>query len=278
METCLECNHKLENRKGLSYHVSQKHGTRFEAYVIKHEHNNEHPTCKCGCGSETKFFGGKFMDYVGCHFHIGREKSSAHRENLRLAMTGLKRSEETKQKMSLSHKKHYVEHPERAAAHSLAMKGVPKSEKHKRKISETRSKRLADGSIVINREKISSTVTNLYLSGGFMWAKGSYTSTKTGKKCHYRSSYELTMMQRFDADESIIDWQYEPFSIPYELDGTQRRYIPDFLVTYVDGKKALIEIKPDSETLRLSPMNVAKQNIAIAYCEDNSIEYVLMSA
>lgn len=71
----------------------------------------------------------------------------------------------------------------------------------------------------------------------------------------YRSSWELTMMRRFDTDDSVILWSSEETIIPYRcpVHPTKiRRYFVDF---YVKVKKPdgtiieeLIEVKPDIQT------------------------------
>lgn len=277
MEKCSICQLECANRKGLSYHISIKHKMKFDMYVVKYELNDVHPICKCGCGAPTRFLCGKFMDYVGHHFHVGRPKSEDHRQKLREVNLGKKVSEETKRRTSESLKKHHKEHPEHGKKFSDIMKGKIFSEEHRRKISETRSARIADGSIVINREKISQTVTQLYLDGGFEWAQGTYISTKTGQVCNYRSSYELQTMQLFDALVNITSWKFEPFFVKYKLDGKMKRYIPDFTYELNDGSIYLLELKPESDSLRSTPMNTAKQKAALKYCQKHNIIYELFS-
>lgn len=68
----------------------------------------------------------------------------------------------------------------------------------------------------------------------------------------YRSSWELTMMRRFDTDASVLAWASEPLVIPWDDGKKQRRYIPDFLVRKRnrDGvvETLLIEIKPSKDS------------------------------
>jgi hypothetical protein len=78
-------------------------------------------------------------------------------------------------------------------------------------------------------------------------------------------------MKVLDADPTVLDWQYEPFSLKYEFNGKIRRYIPDFIV-HKETDKELAEVKPSS--MRDKPMNVAKRNSAIQYCLENNMTYV----
>ena len=53
----------------------------------------------------------------------------------------------------------------------------------------------------------------------------------------------------------------------------QRRYVPDFLVEYEDGRKAIIEVKDPS---RLDSNDVQhKRKAAEIWCKQRSIEYVV---
>lgn len=78
--------------------------------------------------------------------------------------------------------------------------------------------------------------------------KSKYIGKSSGIIC--RSLWERSFAKYCDANNKIIRWGVEPFSIPYYDIGQNknRRYYPDFYVEYSDGRKYLIEIKPDYET------------------------------
>lgn len=272
MEMCKECTKKCENKKGLSYHVSTIHKMKYCDYVVKHELGGLWPTCKCGCGMKVKFLCGKFMDYVGAHYHVGRPKSEETRKKIGDAGRGRISSQQTKQKQSDATSRYHQLHPEFAQQTSKRFKGKKLSIERRKLLSETRSRKIASGEIVINRDAISQTVTQKYLDGGFVWSKGSYQSTKMARKCYYRSSWELEYMKLLDSDSNVVAWEYEFTSIQYEIGGKQRRYIPDFHVIYVDGHHELVEVKPES--LRETVMNVAKRLVAQKYCEERGWTYV----
>jgi hypothetical protein len=77
---------------------------------------------------------------------------------------------------------------------------------------------------------------------------GSYTSTKTGKTFHFRSSWEEKVYEFLDADEEVSSYEAEPFQIDYIHKGILRKYNPDLFVSFVDGHKELWEIKPSDQT------------------------------
>jgi hypothetical protein len=80
------------------------------------------------------------------------------------------------------------------------------------------------------------TLDVLYCHGIRSWV--------TSSKCiiprvHVRSSYEKIAIGILDADDIVVSFEYEPsFILP-----NGKRILPDFLVTYKSGSKALIEIK-----------------------------------
>lgn len=101
----------------------------------------------------------------------------------------------------------------------------------------------------------------------------------------YRSSWELTVMRKFDSHPNVAKWAAEPFPIAYinPLTGKPARYYPDFAVIYMDkdGKthKELLEVKPLKETLQeaartkkskeLFLLNQAKWAAATKWCMQN---------
>lgn len=49
-------------------------------------------------------------------------------------------------------------------------------------------------------------------------------------------------MGDLDNSPEVLWWEHEPFAITYEFEGKERRYIPDFIVTFTDGRKELQEV------------------------------------
>jgi hypothetical protein len=57
-------------------------------------------------------------------------------------------------------------------------------------------------------------------------------------------------MQWLDAEPTVITYGYETVKIPYVSNlrsGKVRNYYPDFLVELADGKKILVEVKPQNK-------------------------------
>ena len=88
---------------------------------------------------------------------------------------------------------------------------------------------------------------------------GVHQSHKSGGPCHYRSGWELLLMQWFDSEPSVASYGYETVVVPYvsnSRSGRQRRYFPDFLVEFTDGRRVLVEVKPSK---RLAQARVQKK-------------------
>ena len=91
----------------------------------------------------------------------------------------------------------------------------------------------------------------------------------------FQSDLERKMMVRLEADASVKKWmKRHGISIPW-IDGQrhQRRYVPDFIVEYDDGRKVIIEVKDPS---RIDSNDVhRKRKAAEMWCKQRSMEYEL---
>ena len=120
-----------------------------------------------------------------------------------------------------------------------------------------------------------SRIDNHKIVDSFKYKSGSYFSIKTHRDHHYRSSYELTALVIFDADPNITYFESESVRIRYtDYDEKERWYIVDFLVSYIDETKKLIEIKPQHMMNDLT--NINKFEAAKEYCKDNKINEFLV--
>lgn len=110
------------------------------------------------------------------------------------------------------------------------------------------------------------------------YKQGDYTSTKTGKSCKYRSGWELKYFEHLDGDPDVLDWESEPFTIPYisnKKSGRVRRYIPDILVRRKSTGVTLEEIKPRN---KLDKRLVARKlQAGHDWSADNNIKFVIVT-
>jgi len=111
----------------------------------------------------------------------------------------------------------------------------------------------------------------------------------------YRSLLERRFMVYCDTSDSVTKWSSEELSIVYRnpIDKRIHRYFPDFIVQMSTNKKYMIEIKPSRQTkppkipkrktkafMRESfeyIKNQAKWGAAKHYCEDNDLEFKIIT-
>lgn len=164
-----------------------------------------------------------------------------------------KHTDETKEKLRLSHA---ISGRSKGQNNGMYERGH--TEISRAKMSETHSRNIIEG--------------KAYIYGGSKHKSGWHTSSKGNDEqpMFYHSSWEEALMFHFDEDKNVIRYVFERLRIAYYYQGKKRHYVPDFLVTYCDGRRSLIEIKPkqflDNEKTKL------KAEAAQIYCETNGIE------
>lgn len=111
--------------------------------------------------------------------------------------------------------------------------------------------------------------------GGGRYHTGLHSSPKCrNSPMKYRSGWELTVAKHLDSDPLVDFYEYESIKIPYISNvrrGTLRNYLPDFLVTYTDGRKVMVEVK---RTSALNQVTVQKKAAAArVWAVKNQAEY-----
>ena len=111
----------------------------------------------------------------------------------------------------------------------------------------------------------------------------------------YRSLLERRFMRYCDLNQDILYWASEELPIRYfnPIDKKFHRYFPDFVVKTSKQKKYMIEVKPSRQIGKPKPpkkktksymresfeyiKNQAKWQAAKSYCEDNDLEFKIIS-
>ena len=111
----------------------------------------------------------------------------------------------------------------------------------------------------------------------------------------YRSLLERRFMRYCDTNDDIVFWASEELPVRYysPLDKKWHRYFPDFVVKTVNNHKYMIEIKPSRQAVKPKPpkkktksymresfeyiKNQAKWSAARKYCEDNNMEFKIIT-
>lgn len=111
----------------------------------------------------------------------------------------------------------------------------------------------------------------------------------------YRSLLERKFMRYCDLSDNVTQWASEELPIIYRspLDRKIHRYFPDFIVKMKTGNRYMIEIKPSRQCVKPKIpkrktkafmresleyiKNQAKWSAAKIYCEDNNLEFKLIT-
>lgn len=124
---------------------------------------------------------------------------------------------------------------------------------------------------------------------------------------YIKSSWEEKFCQWLDYNNKVVEWSSESIRIPYidptkghkygMMDnrmGMKRSYYPDFMVKFNDGKRYLIEIKPEKQTRmpkkkgkksrktliereRIYLMNQAKFKSAELFCKKMNMKFLVLT-
>lgn len=107
--------------------------------------------------------------------------------------------------------------------------------------------------------------------------RGEYTSPIAGL-CKHRSGWELAYMKYLDENPDVTKWEYEKLKIEYVSNtrtGKIRNYIPDFYVEYSDGRREVVEIKPQR---KLDQAIIKKKTSAAqSWCFNMGIIFVIIT-
>lgn len=289
MLKCPECEFQSKHLDSLRNHAVQIHQITSEDFYIKVKLNGVRPTCKCGCGKPTKFRGisNGFSNYVWGHASRvnnnwgHNENAFSHSLEKRREMwkngeikgwcSGL-----TKEDPRVAALVEKMNTPERAKKISESLSGKQKSDEHKKKISENMK---VYWSKEENRNKQSVRQAECIKNGMLTKATRVHgyfeMPTKSKNTVYYRSLFELNAVVHLECDNNVISYTMEPFRIEYEYEGKIRNYIIDCLVEYVDGKKVLIEFKPNCHLKNLK--NIAKFEAAEKFALKNDMLFEIWS-
>ena len=100
---------------------------------------------------------------------------------------------------------------------------------------------------------------------------GIHISPKCKTPIAYRSGWELEVAKFLDNSDFVVEYGYECVVIQY-ISNTQtgkiRSYYPDFLITYKDGSKKLVEVKRKDKLN--DPKVIKKAKAAESWCANQN--------
>lgn len=130
------------------------------------------------------------------------------------------------------------------------------------------------------RAKQSEAKTRLIIEGKFKpyetrCRNGDHKSDKAGRTMHYRSGWEFAVMKHLDVNPDVMTYEYESVRVSYRYNDNKRWHVPDFIITFHDGRREMWEVKPetyiDTEKVKL------KSEAARVYCEQNGMRYLVFT-
>lgn len=114
--------------------------------------------------------------------------------------------------------------------------------------------------------------------------------SQRSKPIIYRSSWELQFIKWLERSSIVVNWASECVKINYVMGMAAKHYYPDFYVTFVDGTKALIEIKPLGQTKKPSDSipknsfawktyvkNIYKWKAAKEFCDRHGLKFMILT-
>jgi hypothetical protein len=103
---------------------------------------------------------------------------------------------------------------------------------------------------------------------------GHFPSLKLGRMVAYESLVERAYIYLLEYDQEVTWYEEQPLTIPYEWNGKELTYTPDFHVVK-RGRHFLVECKP--EEFIDSEENQRKFTVARAWCAENGFTFQVVS-
>lgn len=285
MLKCPNCDYQVESINSLRIHAAKQHKLSSEDLYLSVIAGGIKPTCKCGCGETTSFISLQKGYNEFKQGHVSRVKNNwGHNE------AAFEKSLKTRRKMWESGEikgwcagltkedprvaaiVEKMNTPERSQKIAKSLTGKRKSDSHRKKISEIMT---AYWSNEDNRSKQSLRQAECVKNGMITKATrvhGYYAnSKKSSQNLYYRSMFELNTIIHLEENTSVVSYTFEPYRIEYLYEGHTRHYIVDCLVEYNDGRKVIIEIKPNCYLRH--PKNQTKFLAAAKFAQENGFTF-----
>lgn len=160
----------------------------------------------------------------------------------------LERTPEIRSKLSIAMKRRIE-----SGYSAPSTRGTKLSESHRKALTEGRKRAALDKSHITNspefRQRLSDNMKKTIASNGI--ASKGYSRGNSGKRndigIYVRSTWEANYaryLNHMRTTGKILDWVYEPKRFEFDkIKRGSRSYLPDFLVTRLDGSQYYIEVK-----------------------------------
>ena len=117
------------------------------------------------------------------------------------------------------------------------------------------------------------------IAAGGYYDRGYYNSTKAGR-IYFMSGWERRRWEELDKDPEVSRFERHPCQIQYPWRGVLRRYLPDVLIFYTDGRVVLEEIKPRrivEDSRKKQNRVAAKLDAGAQYAQQQGWEWRILS-
>jgi hypothetical protein len=275
-------------------HVGRKHGITKKEYYDKYLKKENDGFCLycgekthfmanqrgyssfCNASHQTKWVMKNNKDYKENFINAGRkywlteegkkEKSRISSASRKKFWSDPKRKQKTVAKMAKAIQAKWDNDPIYRLAHSERGRKCWQNDEYRKKVCESQS---------IGAARRIARVGNGHNDRNYK--TGQYFSVKSDKNVYYASSYEKQAFEKLENDDNVSSYDRAKVAIKYVRpdDHRMHRYVPDILAELKDGKKMLIEIKPNS----MLNDEIVKSKISAAqlYCRKKNYEYTVWS-
>lgn len=164
---CPSCDQEFKNYTAVSLHFRHRHGTAAEFAAIMRQkyidenHNGVTPTCQCGCGKETSYYGYNVGFNAYIRGHVARVKNNwGHNEEAQKKSQEKRHDMHERGEIKIWNKGETKESDERIAAYGV-------------KISDTFTQEKRDRySSILTKNRLSGVVRTLYGKEHSQWQGG----------------------------------------------------------------------------------------------------------
>lgn len=266
---CSECSKEFDNYVSFRKHMGMKHKIKSEEIYVKYKLNGVQPTCKCGCGTKTKFLGDDLGFSGYSKGHIARIKNNwGHNP------TALEKSRKTQRKLYKNgdlviwNKGLSKDTDERVKKYGETIKGDIERGNKISKILLSKNIKRTEEQKQKNREwQIHSWSTNVekrekQSRKRIAWLK----SKQSSKKSKLEKSFDIILNNlnivfepQYEFNKRLFDYYLPEYNILIEVDGDWFHVNP------------LFYSKPEYKAQKITLINDEYKN---KLCSDNNIQLI----
>jgi hypothetical protein len=302
---CEFCANECKGALSFSSHINQKHKSEFEnyknyteQYFLKYVNPNGKKCKSCGIDRKCKFRGLKAgyedkMCWTCAQKDVWKDDnerkvkqsivSSAREINSGGRPKGVKNSYYVPKPIGYINNGSFANFSKDKLLVMYEKRAITLRNRSDDEIKEMLGKQMAT--------RINRGTTGKYYQGKFT-PKNKEKYVGDASAITYRSGWERAVMRWLDDNPDVAKWNSEEVVIPYicATDKKQHRYFVDIYYQTKDGKKFLVEIKPEKQvqkpvgakkTKRLLEenltwiKNMSKWTAAKEFAKDNGVEFVI---